>query len=76
MDKRDQLIEFIIQDIIVFITENRKVEFDTAMRMLYTSETFLKLQDRETGLYVESSSYVYELFREELEMGQFLQREL
>jgi len=33
------------------------------MEQFYNSEIFDKLQDSETGLYTESASYVYELFR-------------
>ncbi|MFI3237612.1 MAG: hypothetical protein R3Y47_06220 [Lachnospiraceae bacterium] len=75
MGKKEQLIEFIIKDMVVYITENEEVEFDEAMRIVYNSETFTKLQDVETGLYVESSSYVYELLKDELEHGGFIQKE-
>ena len=44
------------------ITEEQGLEYDEAMNKFYNSEVFEKLQDKETGLYCESSSYVYELF--------------
>lgn len=76
MNKHIQLVEFIIQDLICLIVEKDKIEFDQAMRYFYASETFEKLQDFETGLYIESSSYIYELYQEELEVGKIVQREI
>ena len=60
MSKQDQLIEYIILDIVDMITE----------------EVFEKLQDKETGLYCESSSYVYDLFCDELNFGHIVQAEI
>ena len=35
-----------------------------------------KLQDIETGLYLESSAYVYDLFLNEMENGRLIQNEI
>ena len=40
------------------------------------TEVFEKLQDKETGLYCESSSYVYDLFCDELNFGLIVQAEI
>lgn len=69
MNKQDQLIEYIILDIVDMITEEQGLEYDEAMNKFYNSEVFEKLQDKETGLYCESSSYVYDLFCDELNFG-------
>jgi len=37
--------------------------------LIYNSEVYIKLMDKETGLYIESSAYVYELLKEEYRMG-------
>lgn len=76
MSKQAQLIECIIQDVIKFIVVDYQVEFDDAMKKFYISEVFDKLQDGETGLYIESSSYVYAMFEEELSVGKLIQREI
>ena len=39
------------------------------MNKFYNSETFAKLQDKETGLCLESLTYVYGLFCDELNFG-------
>lgn len=59
MTKQEQLIEYIIQDIIEYIVMDLRIEYDIAMQLFYNSQTFDKLTDIETGLYLESSAYVY-----------------
>ena len=74
--KQDQLIEYIILDIVDMITEEQGLEYDEAMNKFYNSEVFEKLQDKETGLYCESSSQVYDLFCGELNLGLIVQAEI
>lgn len=76
MTKKEQLIEYTIQDIIEFICNDYNLEFDEAMFEFYGSETFARLSDPETGLYIESSAYVYDLYVEEKRNGAFLQNEI
>lgn len=76
MSKIDQLIEYIILDIIQMITIDNKIKYDDAMAMFYDSEVFKKLQDTSTGLYIESSSYIYDLFKDELNFGHIVQAEI
>lgn len=76
MSKKEQLIEFNIQDIISYIVEDTNVEFDEAMNQFYSSETFDRLQDIETGLYLESSSYIYDIYKDEVREGRIVQKEL
>ena len=45
------------------------------MNLFYNSAVFGKLQDVETGLFLESSAYVYDLFRDERQFGRIVQRE-
>ena len=67
MDKREILTEFITQDIITKIAQEKELEIPQAMDEFYSSTTFGKLQDYETGLYLEGTDYIYDLLREELE---------
>ena len=55
MGKQEQLIEYIVQDIVDMYSSDQKIEHDEAMNKFYNSKVFEKLQDKETGLYVESS---------------------
>ncbi|MBD5130855.1 MAG: hypothetical protein HDT43_13175 [Ruminococcaceae bacterium] len=76
MTKKDQLIEYSIQDIIEYIVNDQHIEYDEAMRIFYNSQTFDKLSDVETGLYLESSAYVYGIFQDERNFGSLIQAEV
>ena len=62
MNEQKQLIEYMIQDVVDMLATDQNIEYDEAMNKFYNSEVFEKLQDEETGLYLESSGYVYDLF--------------
>ena len=62
MCKQEQLIEYMIQDIVDMFATDQNIEYDEAMNKFYNSKVFEKLQDIETGLYLESPEYVYDLF--------------
>lgn len=76
MYKREILMEYTTQDIIAFLVKDKKIDFTEAMRLFYLSETYEKLLDEETGLYLESSPYVYDLFKDEYTYGKLIQAEL
>ena len=69
MDKIKSLTEQNIQDIVAFIVEDEGIDYDIAIDKFYSSETFEKLNDSETGLYRESAAYVYELYKNEKLFG-------
>ena len=76
MGKQEQLIEYIVQDIVDMFSSDQNIEYDEAMNKFYNSEVFEKLQDEETGLYKESSAYVYDLFKDEMNFGHIIQAEI
>ena len=76
MSKQDQLIEYIVQDIVDMLATDQNIEYDEAMNKFYNSEVFEKLQDKETGLYLESSGYIYDLFKDEMNFGHIIQAEI
>lgn len=70
MNKRIQyLVEGITKDIIGYLIEDNDYDLTTALKEFYNSETFSKLSDEATGLYIESSAYVYEILKEEMKYG-------
>lgn len=70
MNKRMQyLVEGITKDIIVYLMEDGGYDLPAALKEFYNSETFAKLSDEATGLYIESSAYVYEILKDELKYG-------
>ena len=66
MTDEEYLKLFVSRDVIFFIAEDDDIDLKTAMEKFYTSKVFDKLQDSETGLYRESGSYVYELYKDGL----------
>lgn len=76
MGKEKQMIEYMIQDLVEILAEERNIEFDVAMRTVYTSEIYGRLLDVGTGLYRESPSYVFGLLQDELNFGHIVQAEI
>ncbi len=76
MTKQAQLVEYSIQDIVEYIVGDLGIEYDKAMQLFYNSQTFDKLTDVDTGLYLESSAYVYTIFQDELNFGSVVQAEI
>jgi len=76
MDIVKALIEGVTQDVIAYIVEDEGVPIEQAMSILYNSQVFTKLSDRETGLYRESSAYVAGLLKDELTNGNLVQSEV
>jgi len=65
VSKADMLIEYAIGDIVGYIMEDNNISIGEAMAIFYSSRIFENLHDVETGLYLNGSAYVYELFKEE-----------
>ena len=76
MDKVRVLIEGVTQDVIAYLVEEDNIPIEKAMDTLYNSKIFTKLSDSETGLYRESSAYVFSLLRDELANGALVQTEV
>ncbi len=75
VQKKELLIEFILQDVVAFILEDQKIDIEEAMYIFYNSSIFNKLHDIETGLYLESSAYIYEILKDEVTTGELKQKE-
>ncbi|MBQ2950800.1 MAG: hypothetical protein IJE12_07135 [Prevotella sp.] len=48
------------------LIEDLNLDVQDAIEVLYTSETFLRLQDDSTGLYYQSPGYIYSFLQNEL----------
>lgn len=76
MSDRDFLVEANTQDIIKYIMADTGATIQEAMRTFYVSEVYAKLENFDTGLYLESPSYIYELFKDEKKNRGFVQQEI
>lgn len=76
MSKKQLLAEYITSDLISYIVEDENISMLDAMQKLYSSEVFAKLTDFETGLYLESSLFIYDLYKSEKKDGALIQKEV
>lgn len=61
------MIEYTTQEVIGYLMEDNGITMEQAMGQFYMSDTFDKLSDVETGLYMEGSFYIYELLKREIQ---------
>ncbi len=65
-----QQIQFIIdsdvEDLVSFLIEDFSINTDKAFDTVYNSKTYEKLINADTGLYIQSASYIYEYLKEEI----------
>lgn len=76
MSDREFLVEANIQDILKYIITDLNLSIPEAMKRFYISEVFEKLQNYDTGLYLESPAYIYELYQNELNNCKIVQDEI
>ena len=63
-DKAAWLIESNIAGVVKLLIEERGLSMPEALRALFRSRLYDAIVDRETGLYLESSAYLHELFKQ------------
>lgn len=63
------MIEGLVKDLAVFLIQDFRMSMEEALRTLYNSDTFAKMEDENTGLYYQSSRYVYDFLKNELRKG-------
>ena len=66
-NQQQEMIEYTTQEVIGYLIEYNGITMEQALEKFYMSETFEKLSDVETGLYLDGSSYVYELLKREIQ---------
>lgn len=59
--------EDIVKDLISRLMEERGLTMQDAFDKVYTSRLFEKLNDPKTGLFFQSSGYVYSYLQDELD---------
>ena len=76
MSDREFLIETNTQDILKILISEGGLSLKDAMRQFYTSAVFEKLLDCNTGLYLESPAYIYNLYLNEVKNAGIMQDEI
>ena len=65
----DFLVEYITTRVVEWIMRDQALGLEEALLLFHNSETFDKLCEKRTDLYIESPAYIYELLTEELRRG-------
>lgn len=65
------LLEAISTDIIGWLIRDNGLTLSEAISTWYNSETFAKVSEPQTGMYIESPAYNYEYLKRELLTGHF-----
>ena len=65
----DFLVEYITTRVVEWIMRDQALGLEEALLLFHNSETFDKLCEKRTDLYIYSPAYIYELLTEELRRG-------
>lgn len=63
------LKESLASDMVLFLMKDYSLDMQTALSVLYDSDTYSKICDPSTGLYFQGSRYVYTYLQNELKTG-------
>lgn len=63
------LVEFITTKVVESLMKDQCIGLEEALLQFHNSETFEKLCERNTALYIESPLYVYHILKEEFRRG-------
>lgn len=75
MNNQKFLTEYILKDVTEYLMADEALDMQEVLRFIYNSDTYSKLTDKTTGLYTQSSGYVYEFLKAEYRLGKIPQKE-
>ena len=64
--KETFMIETLTREMIARLMEEYSMTMREAMDVVYKSKTYAALNNTKTGLYFQSSAYIYDIFEDEL----------
>lgn len=65
----DYMVEHVAAELIRLLVEKQGMSFADAVDTFYTSDTYAKLSNPQTGLYFQGANYVYSYLEHELATG-------
>ena len=75
MSRESFMIEELAKDLVLRLMQEHNMSMTAALDAVYNSDTFEKVLDLETGLFSQSTVYVYAILDRELQNGK-IAREL
>lgn len=71
MNTKEYLVQSIISQMTIYLMNDFHWDMQTALKAIYHSALFQKLDDAEIRLYTQSPKYVYQYLRKELTTGKY-----
>lgn len=72
MNTKEYLVQSIASQMTIYLMNDFHWDMQTALKAIYHSELFLKLDDPEIELYTQSPKYVYLFLKKELATGKYI----
>ena len=63
------MIEELVKDLVLKLMKEQKMSMNKALDTVYNSDTYTKVLDLETGLFFQSTAYVYSILQREMKEG-------
>jgi len=63
------LVEYITAKVVEWLIKDKNIGLEEALLLFHNSETFDKLCEKKTNMYIESPAYIYEILQDELRRG-------
>lgn len=65
------LVDKAIDNMTSYLIQDYNLGIDQAIDFIYNSDTYQKLANAQTGLYIQSPAYIYQLLKNEYKGGTF-----
>ena len=66
------LLVSLVDKMVYLVMNEYKLSMSQALDLVYTSETYSKIEDLETGLYYQSAAYNFNLLKHEIAYGKIV----
>lgn len=72
MSRESFMIEELVKDLVLKLMEEQRMSITDALDTVYNSDTYEKILDLGTGLYSQSTAYVFDILKRELKEGKIV----
>ena len=66
------LLMSLVDKMVYLVMNEYKLSMSQALDLVYTSETYSKIEDLKTGLYYQSAAYNFNLLKHEIAYGKIV----
>lgn len=71
-EEKKFLLMSLVDKMVYLVMNEYKMSMSQALDLVYTSETYSKIEDLETGLYYQSAAYNFNLLKHEIAYGKIV----